>query len=66
VDRPSSYNTTLTKSTTNSTNILLVDVAVGGLFSEGLEDVFATYTSDPTTGSNTLYGHWSSLRLGVA
>src|SRR5262249_14314885 len=48
-----------------------VDVTVGALVSAGIEDVFVTYTSTPSSAGaglqpltvNTLYGHWSSLQL---
>ena len=58
---PIIYSTVLTTDPSNP-NRLRVDVAVGGLSTEGLEDVFATYTADQSL-ANSFYGHWRSLRL---
>src|SRR5205823_6273914 len=48
------------------TTLFRSDVAVGGLDAEGIEDVFATFTSEPTDGRNSLYGKWTSVPLRLS
>jgi hypothetical protein len=60
---PIIYSTSLTNP---APNVVSVDVAVGGLDAEGIEDVFATFTSEPTDARNSLYGKWTSVPLRLS